>query len=157
MPNWPQPPNRPNQPPAETQDYQPYPDRTNYRAGRNVAGSISRVLAGQTTRRLLTRTAMGARFFGITRWFWLAEWGALLTAIVLAILAGIGYLQHDNLLSTLVLVIAGLAVVVWLVIRSARHFVERQISKTFARFEQLLARGAVKPTDWPDWYKQNHY
>ena len=123
------------------------------RSGRS---RLQRTLASPATRQLLKRSATGAKLLGVTRWFWIAEWGALAVAVGLALLSLIGYIQKDFVLSTLVLIVAGLALGVWLAVRSLRHFVERQIGRAFARFEALVARGAANANDWPAWYKQNH-
>ena len=94
---------------------------------------LRQALAGPAARRVLGRSAAGAKLLGVTRWFWIAEWGALAIAVGLALLALVGYIQKDFLLSTIVLVIAGLAVGVWLIVRAVRRFVERQIARAFAQ------------------------
>lgn len=101
------------------------------------------------------RTALGARMFMVTRWFWMAEWGALGIALLLAVLSVITAFQHDYLMAVFGFIVAGIFGLIWLAVRAARRFVERQAAKAFARFQNLVARGAANPNDWPRWFRQH--
>jgi hypothetical protein len=101
------------------------------------------------------KTAIGARMFSFTRWFWIAEWGSLAVSVLFAILGVVGIIQKDFVLGTLVLVLAGMAFGVHLLVKMLRRFVERQIARGFTKFQSLIKKGAVRPDEWPEWYRQN--
>src|SRR4051794_27576339 len=123
--------------------------------GTDFAKDQARDFALGKAAQLAAKTAIGARVFGFTRWFFIAEWGALAVGVLFAVLGIIGLFQHDTVLSILVLILALIAFGVFWVVRKIRLFVERQIARAFSRFQELLRRGVVRSDDWPTWYRQN--
>jgi hypothetical protein len=104
---------------------------------------------------LAAKTALGARMLGITRWFFFAEWGSLAVAVLFAVLGTIGLIQHDTILSIFILILAVIAFGIFWLVRKIRLFVERQIARAFAKFQELVRRGVARSDQWPEWYRQN--
>lgn len=104
---------------------------------------------------LAAKTALGARVFSFTRWFFIAEWGSLAVAALFAVLGIIGLFQHDTILSFFILILALIAFGVYWVVRKIRLFVERQIARAFGKFQELVRRGMVRSDEWPEWYRRN--
>lgn len=125
------------------------------RWGTDFAKDQARGYAVGKAAQIAARTALGARVLGITRWIWLAEWGALGVAVLFALLGIVGLIQNDILLGSLVLILAAIAFGVYLLVRKIRRFVERQIARAFAKFQSLLQKGVVRSDDWPEWFRKN--
>jgi hypothetical protein len=123
--------------------------------GTGFAKDQARDFAVGKAAELAAKTALGARAFMVTRWFFIAEWGSLAVAVLFGILGIVGLFQHDTVLSILVLILALIAFGIFWVVRKIRLFVERQIARAFGRFQELLRRGAVRSDDWPAWYRKN--
>jgi hypothetical protein len=159
---WPEPdggssPN-PNPSPPAIEPARPAKNKAMQEVGRwgtDFAKDQARGYAVGKAAQIAARTALGARVLGVTRWIWLAEWGALGVAVVFAALGIIGIIQNDTLLGTLVLILAALAFGVYLLVRKIRRFVERQIARAFAKFQSLLRKGVVRSDDWPEWFRKN--
>ena len=123
--------------------------------GTNFAKDQARDYALGKAAGLAAKTAIGARVFGVTRWFFIAEWGSLAVAVLFAVLGIIGLFQHDTVLSIFILILALVAFGVFWLVRKIRLFVERQIARAFARFQELVRRGRARSDQWPEWYRQN--
>jgi hypothetical protein len=101
------------------------------------------------------RTALGRGVLSFLYWVWIVEWGALAIGVLLAILGIISIIQEETFLGIVVLMLAALAAGVGFGIRWVRHFIERQIARAWLKFQELVAQGVVKMSDWPSWYRRN--
>lgn len=148
----------PQMPPAQPGD-NPNNKENNWhpvaRWGAEQAKEQARGYALGKAAEIAAKTALGARFFAITRWFWIAEWGSLALSVGLVILGIITIVQGDTLLGIFGFALALVAFGLWFGVRQIRRFIERQIARAFAKFQSLVARGSVRPEDWPAWYQQN--
>lgn len=104
---------------------------------------------------LAAKIPLAGRVFSFTRWFYIAEWGALGVALLFTVLGIIGLFQHETFLAVFILILAALAFGIFWVIRKVRLFVERQIARAFNKFQELVRRGVERPDDWPNWYRRN--
>lgn len=106
-----------------------------------MIGNLMRFFIQNKLLQVAGRTALGARTVIITRWFWMAYFGALIVAIGLALLALTGYLQNEPFLATVVLILAGIALGFWFLLRKVRRFVERKAGELYNRVgDNLLGR-----------------
>lgn len=105
----------------------------------NQPNALKNFAVGKGTE-LFARTALGIKFFTITRWLWIANWGTLVAWIALVILGITGVIQGEGFLSFVVFVLAALVFGVWLLLRFIRRFIERQTSRAFQRFERMVKR-----------------
>ncbi len=91
---------------------------------------------------IAARTALGARFFGITKWLWIAQYVALALAIGLAVLGILDLVQQQSkALGFFGLVLAALALGVWFIIRKVRRFIDRKIDLAFQKVQGAFQRG----------------
>ena len=93
---------------------------------------------------IAARTALGARFFGITKWLWIAQYAALGLAILLAALSILDLVQQQSkALGFFGLVLAALALGVWFIIRKIRRFIDRKIDLAFQKVQGAFGRGPL--------------
>jgi hypothetical protein len=81
-----------------------------------------------------------ARLFFINTWLMRIYWGAMLVAIILFGLGVISIIQGDGLLGTFALILAGVALGVWFLLRMISRFAMRQLDKLYGRAERLWKR-----------------
>lgn len=124
----------------------------------HVAQQVSSKAVAYTVEKaaqVITRTPLGGQIFVITRGLWIAQWLALIVAIVLTGLGIFGLFTEDlKILGVLILILAAIGFGVWFLIRTIRNFISRQVARAYEKFQALLYQGLVKASDWPNWYRQ---
>lgn len=121
--------------------------------GTDFAKDQARDFAIGKVANIAAKTAIGARVFGVTKWFFIAEWGSLGLSVLFAVLGIIGIIQKDYVLGIFVMVLAAIVFGIFMVVRMVRQFVERQIERAYHKFMSLVQNRMARPEDWPAWYQ----
>lgn len=81
------------------------------------------------------------------------KWVALGVVVLLVIGAVSSFQSNETFLGVLALIVAAIAGLVFLVLRTLFNFVEKQITRALHIFDNKVSEGAAQVRDWPNWYK----